>query len=88
VLDGALKTDAARWANLPKGVNLTNILLRPLIQQTFAELQEKRKDQSVEAAERRREERSQFAHGELIHRLRTTRTHERPGTSASPRCSK
>jgi phage terminase small subunit len=79
VLDGALKTDAARRAGLSKGVNLTNLLRRPLIAQTFAELQEKRKDQSIEAAERRREERAEFLHQELMHRLRTAVTHERTG---------
>jgi hypothetical protein len=79
VLDGARKIDAARWAGLSKGVNLTNIMLRPVIEQTFKELQEKRKDQSVEMAERRREERSIFAHQEIMHRLRTAETHAKTG---------
>jgi hypothetical protein len=48
VLDGASQTDAARWAGLSKGINLTNLMKRPLIDQTFAELQEKRKNQSVQ----------------------------------------
>ena len=52
---------------------------RPVIDNTFKELQEKRKDQSVEAAERRREERSIFLHQELMYRLRTATTHERTG---------
>jgi hypothetical protein len=79
VLDGANHTDAARRASLSKGINLTSLMKRPLIDQTFAELQEKRKDQSVEAAERRREERAEFLHQELMHRLRTAVTHERTG---------
>jgi hypothetical protein len=79
VLDGASKTDAARWAGLSKGINLTSLMKRPLIDQTFGELREKRKDQSVEAAERRREERAEFLHQELMHRLRTAVTHERTG---------
>jgi phage terminase small subunit len=79
VLDGANHTDAARRAGLSKGINLTSLMKRPLIDQTFAELQEKRKKQSVEMAERRREERSVFAHQEIMHRLRTAETHERTG---------
>jgi hypothetical protein len=43
VLDGALKTDAARWAGLSKGINLTSLMRRPLIQKTLKELEEKRK---------------------------------------------
>jgi hypothetical protein len=58
VLDGANHTDAAHRAGLSKGINLTSLMKRPLIDQTFAELQEKRENQSVEMAERRREERS------------------------------
>ena len=58
---------------------VTSLLLRPLIDKTFKELQEKRKDQSVEAADRRREERAEFLHQELMHRLRTAVTHERTG---------
>jgi len=79
LLDGASKTDAARWAGLSAGINVTDLLKRPIIDHTFKELQEKRATQSVEAAERRREERSQFGHGELIHRLRTAQTHEKTG---------
>jgi hypothetical protein len=79
LLDGSNHRDAARRAGLSEGVNLTNLLRRPLIAQTFAELQEKRKDQSIEAAERRREERAEFLHQELMHRLRTAVTHERTG---------
>jgi hypothetical protein len=82
VLDGASKTDAARWAGLSKGINLTSLMRRPLIDQTLAELQEKRKHQSIEAAERRREERAEFLHQELMHRLRTAVTHERTGDLA------
>jgi hypothetical protein len=66
-------------AGLSKGVNLTNIMLRRVIEQTFKELQEKRKDQSIEAAERRRQERSKFLHGEIIHRLRNAKTHAKTG---------
>jgi hypothetical protein len=36
-------------------------------------------DQSIEAAERRREERSKFLHGEIIHRLRKAKTHAKTG---------
>jgi hypothetical protein len=79
VLDGASKTDAARRAGLSKGINITSIMLRPVIDKTFKEFQEKRKDQSVEAAERRREERSQFLHAELMHRLRNAKTHAKTG---------
>jgi hypothetical protein len=79
LLDGASKTDAARRAGLSKGINITTIMLRPEIDKTFKELREKRKDQSVEAAERRREERAEFLHQELMHRLRTAVTHERTG---------
>ena len=79
VLDGASKTDAARRVGLSKGINITTIMLRPVIDKTFKELQEKRKDQSVEAAERRREERAEFLHQELMRRLRTAVTHERTG---------
>ena len=38
VLDGASKTDAARWAGLSKGISLTSLMKRPLIDQTFAEV--------------------------------------------------
>jgi hypothetical protein len=44
VLDGASKTDAARRAGLSKGINITTIMLRPVIDKTFKELQEKRKE--------------------------------------------
>jgi hypothetical protein len=77
LLDGSNHRDAARRAGLSEGVNVTSLLLRPLIARTFNELQEKRTNQSVEAAERRREERAEFLHQELMHRLRTAVTHER-----------
>src|SRR4029077_13674992 len=48
LLDGSNHRDAARRAGLSEGVNVTSLLLRPLIDKTFKELQEKRKDQSVE----------------------------------------
>jgi hypothetical protein len=79
LLDGATHRDAARRAGVSKGVNVTTMLLRPIIARTFKKLQEKRTNQSVEAAERRREERSQFLHAELMHRLRTAVSHERTG---------
>ena len=79
LLDGSNHRDAARRAGLSEGINVTDLLKRPIIDHTFKELQEKRATQSVEAAERRREERSQFGHGELIHRLRTAQTHEKTG---------
>jgi hypothetical protein len=79
LLDGSNHRDAARRAGLSEGVNVTSLLLRPMIDRTFKELQEKRKNQSVEAAERRREVRAEFLHQELMHRLRTAVTHERTG---------
>jgi hypothetical protein len=79
LLDGATHRDAARRAGVSNGVNVTSLLLRPIIARNFKELQDKRTNQSVEAAERRREERSQFLHAELMHRLRTAVTHERTG---------
>ena len=79
LLDGATHRDAARWAGVSNGVNVTSLLLRPIVARTFKELQEKRTNQSVEAAERRREERSQFLHAELMHHLHTAVTHERTG---------
>ena len=62
-----------------KGLGIVRSRPEVAIDQTFAELQEKRKDQSIEAAERRREERAEFLHQELMHRLRTAVTHERTG---------
>ena len=44
LLDGATHRDAARRAGVSKGVNVTTMLLRPIIARTFKELQEKRKD--------------------------------------------
>jgi hypothetical protein len=79
LLDSPNHRDAARRAGLPKGFNVGRMLLRPVIAQTFAELQAKRLNESAEAAERRREERSQFGHDELIHRLRIAKTHYKTG---------
>jgi hypothetical protein len=74
LLDGA-----THRAGVSKGVNVTTMLLRPITVRTFKELQEKRTNQSVEAAQRRREELSQFTHGEIIHRIRNAKTHSRTG---------
>ena len=79
LLDGATHRDDARRAGVSNGVNVTSLLLRPIIARTFKELQEKRTNQSVEAAQRRREELSQFTHGEIIHRIRNAKTHSRTG---------
>jgi hypothetical protein len=54
-------------------------MLRPVIDRTFKELQEKRKDQTTEAAARRMEERSVFLHQELMHRQRKAKTHSKTG---------
>jgi hypothetical protein len=74
VLDGANHTDAARRAGLSKGINLTSLMKLPIIDQTFAELQEKAQKPIGRDGRTVREERSVFAHQEIMHRLRTAET--------------
>src|ERR1700676_1364825 len=68
LLDGATHKDAWRGAGLPSSEeNPYALMKRPLIQQTMKELAEKRKDQSVDTAAKRREEREMMLHNELGH---------------------
>jgi hypothetical protein len=83
LLDGATKVDAWRWAGyMSNSDNCYQILQRPLIQRTFKELEDRRKEQSVQASSRRFEERSEFVHKEFIYRMRTAQTHEKIGDIA------
>jgi hypothetical protein len=79
LLDGASHRDAARRAGVSQGVNVTEMLRRPVIAKTFQEMQATRLSESMEPAQRRREELSQFIHPGLIHRLRNAKTHSRTG---------
>lgn len=83
LLDGAAIRDAWRWSGMPSSEkNAYEILKRPLLIKTRKELEEKRKDQSVELAAKRREERDVMLHHELGHRLRTMKTHRYRGDEA------
>lgn len=83
LLDGASVRDAWRWSGMPSSEkNAYEVLKRPLMIQTRKELEERRKDQSVELAAKRREERDVMLHHELGHRLRTMKTHKYRGDEA------
>jgi hypothetical protein len=80
ILDGASLRDAWRWAGFPSHVNnCYELFQRPLMQATLKELQEKRKDRSVDMALQRKEERDAMVHHEFGHRLRTLKTHKYRG---------
>lgn len=78
LLDGASKTDAARWAGFPDHASQRafELLRKPIVQKTLAELQEQRKKESVERTAQLREERRVFAHHNSLYLARKMKTHK------------